>query len=52
MRRGIVWLCSDASNGTTGRRYIARLWPQGDMPLSEAAQAAAVPSMLFPAAAG
>jgi NAD(P)-dependent dehydrogenase (short-subunit alcohol dehydrogenase family) len=26
MRRGILWLCSDASNGQTGGRYIARLW--------------------------
>lgn len=26
MRRGIGWLCSDASNGHTGERYIARLW--------------------------
>ncbi len=26
MRRGIGWLCSDASNGVTGARFIARLW--------------------------
>jgi 3-oxoacyl-[acyl-carrier protein] reductase len=26
MRRGILWLCSDASNGQTGGRYTARLW--------------------------
>jgi 3-oxoacyl-[acyl-carrier protein] reductase len=28
MRRGISWLCSDASNGHTGGRYIARLWDE------------------------
>jgi NAD(P)-dependent dehydrogenase (short-subunit alcohol dehydrogenase family) len=28
MRRGIGWLCSDASNGQTGKRYIARLWDE------------------------
>ncbi len=26
MRRPILWLASDASNGLTGGRYIARLW--------------------------
>ncbi|MEM8538739.1 MAG: SDR family oxidoreductase [Pseudomonadota bacterium] len=26
MRAPALWLCSDASNGTTGARYIARLW--------------------------
>ncbi|WP_295856094.1 SDR family NAD(P)-dependent oxidoreductase [uncultured Xylophilus sp.] len=44
MRRGILWLCSDASNGVTGRRYIARLWPT--QPGGE--DTAAPPSMLFP----
>lgn len=28
MRAPILWLCSDASNGITGARYIARLWDQ------------------------
>ncbi|EAQ02226.1 Short-chain dehydrogenase/reductase SDR [Pseudooceanicola batsensis HTCC2597] len=26
MRRGVLWLCSDLSNGTTGGRFIARYW--------------------------
>ncbi len=26
IRRAILWLCSDASNGHTGERYTARLW--------------------------
>lgn len=37
MRRGILWLCSDESNGQTGGRYIARLW---DMSLPDAEAAA------------
>jgi NAD(P)-dependent dehydrogenase (short-subunit alcohol dehydrogenase family) len=28
MRRGILWLCSDASNGHNGERYTARLWDE------------------------
>jgi len=44
MRRGIVWLCSDASDGVTGRRYIARLWPAPGGDPDEAAPA----SFLFP----
>lgn len=28
MRRGIVWLCSSASDAHTGERYIARLWDE------------------------
>lgn len=30
MRAPILWLASDASNGVTGGRYIARLWREGD----------------------
>jgi NAD(P)-dependent dehydrogenase (short-subunit alcohol dehydrogenase family) len=45
MRRGIGWLCSDASNGVTGRRFIARLWPAEGGPPGDAGP----PSMLFPA---
>jgi len=26
MRRGVLWLCSDLSNGITGGRFIARNW--------------------------
>lgn len=36
MRRGILWLCSDQSNGETGGRYIARLWDD-TLPPAEAA---------------
>lgn len=39
MRRGIGWLCSDASNGHTGERYIARLWDEA-LPDDEAASGA------------
>jgi NAD(P)-dependent dehydrogenase (short-subunit alcohol dehydrogenase family) len=38
MRRAIGWLCSDASNGQTGGRYIARLWDDA-LPATEAAAA-------------
>lgn len=49
MRRGIVWLCSDASNGVSSRRFIARLWPaEGDV-VAVAVAIASPPSMLFPA---
>lgn len=47
MRRGIGWLCSDASNGVTGRRFIARLWQEG----ADTPGAAGAPSMLYPAQA-
>ena len=30
MRAPILWLCSDASNGQTGGRYIGRLWDGPD----------------------
>lgn len=39
MRRGIGWLCSDASNGITGARFIARLWDE-NLPEDDAAKAA------------
>lgn len=29
MRAPVLWLCSDASDGHTAERYIARLWPAG-----------------------
>ncbi|MEM8590543.1 MAG: SDR family oxidoreductase [Pseudomonadota bacterium] len=37
MRRGIVWLCSDQSDGHTGNRYIARHW-NPDLPPARAAE--------------
>lgn len=30
MQAPALWLCSDASNGITGARYIARLWEEGN----------------------
>jgi 3-oxoacyl-[acyl-carrier protein] reductase len=36
---GILWLCSDDSNGTTGERYVARLW-DSRLPPAQAAQRA------------
>lgn len=39
MRRGILWLCSDASNGHTGERYTARLWDEA-LPAEQAAAGA------------
>ena len=41
MRRGIGWLCSDASNGQSGKRYIARLWDETIPPSQSAATASA-----------
>ncbi|MDO9279889.1 MAG: SDR family oxidoreductase [Polaromonas sp.] len=41
MRRGIAWLCSDASNGHSGGRYIARLWDETLPPGQGAATASA-----------
>ncbi|WAP71319.1 SDR family NAD(P)-dependent oxidoreductase [Jiella pelagia] len=48
MRRAIGWLCSDASNGVTGARFIARLW---DLELTddEAAAKARSPGVERPA---
>jgi NAD(P)-dependent dehydrogenase (short-subunit alcohol dehydrogenase family) len=42
MRRGIGWLCSDASNGWTGERFVARLWDE-NLPPDQAAMAARLP---------
>lgn len=39
MRRGIVWLCSPASDGVSGARFIARLWDPA-LPDREAAAGA------------
>lgn len=39
MRRGIGWLASDLSNGTTGARFIARLWDDA-LPPDQAAEGA------------
>ena len=39
MRRGVLWLCSDESNGQSGTRYIARLWKE-ELPAAEAAAGA------------
>ncbi|MBB3021386.1 3-oxoacyl-[acyl-carrier protein] reductase [Microvirga lupini] len=48
MRRAIGWLCSDASNGQTGGRYIARLWDDA-LPATEAAAASRSPQVERPA---
>ena len=44
MRRGIVWLCSAASDGMTGGRYVARLWDEALPPDEAAAGARDAPS--------
>ena len=41
MRRGIVWLCAQASNGHTGGRYVANLWDESLAPGEGAAKAMA-----------
>jgi NAD(P)-dependent dehydrogenase (short-subunit alcohol dehydrogenase family) len=48
MRRAILWLADDQSNGITGGRYIARLWDE-TLPPSEAAAASRQPSIAKPA---
>lgn len=48
MRRAILWLAADDSNGMTGGRYIARLWDEA-LPPAEAALAARSPSIAKPA---
>ena len=48
MRRGIGWLASDASNGVTGARFIARLWDETRDP-AEAAEGARSPHVDKPA---
>lgn len=42
MRRGIGWLCSDASNGKSGGRYVARQWEDA-LPAAQAAAKANTP---------
>ena len=48
MRRGIRWLCADESNGTTGARFIARLWDEA-LPAGDAATGARVAPVAKPA---
>ncbi|WP_430249625.1 SDR family NAD(P)-dependent oxidoreductase [Neorhizobium sp. DAR64860/K0K1] len=48
MRRAILWLASDASNGMTGGRYIARFWDDA-LPAPDAAAASRSPSVDKPA---
>ena len=48
MRRAIGWLCSDASNGVTGGRFIARNF-DASLPDDEAAAGARSPSVDKPA---
>jgi NAD(P)-dependent dehydrogenase (short-subunit alcohol dehydrogenase family) len=47
MRRAILWLCADESNGQTGGRYIARLWDEA-LPTVEAAAVARCASIAKP----
>lgn len=47
MRRAILWLASDQSNGQTGGRYIARLWDEA-LPADEAAAASRSASIAKP----
>lgn len=44
MRRGILWLCADESNGHTGGRYVARLWDESLPPAEAAAGARSAPA--------
>jgi NAD(P)-dependent dehydrogenase (short-subunit alcohol dehydrogenase family) len=48
MRRGILWLCANESSGTTGARFIARLWDES-LPVVEAAAGARVAPVGKPA---
>lgn len=48
MRRAILWLTDDQSNGMTGGRYIARLWDES-LPPSEAAAVSCQSSIAKPA---
>ncbi len=48
MRRAILWLADDQSNGMTGGRYVARLWDE-HLPPAEAAAASRTPSVPKPA---
>lgn len=47
MRRGVLWLCSDASNGHNGERYNARLWDES-RPAEEAAAGARSTNVKLP----
>jgi 3-oxoacyl-[acyl-carrier protein] reductase len=42
MAEPVAWLASDASNGVTGRRFIAAKW-NGRLSPAQAAQAASAP---------
>ena len=42
MRAPILWLASDASNGVTGARYVARLWDGPDAARSDPAETPAI----------
>jgi 3-oxoacyl-[acyl-carrier protein] reductase len=44
---GLLWLCSNDSNGRSGRRYNARLWDRG-LPAAQAAALASEPLLLGP----
>lgn len=48
MRAPILWLCSDAANGHTGERYIAKDWDLGLAP-EQAAEGARQPGHDIPA---
>lgn len=48
MDAAVVWLVSPLSDGTTGRRYVGKLWNKA-LPPHEAAQAALEPPVLRPA---
>ncbi|TYC61838.1 SDR family oxidoreductase [Rhodobacterales bacterium] len=48
MRRAVGWLCSDAANGITGARFIARLWDP-NLSDDEAAAGARSPAVDRPA---
>ncbi len=48
MRRGITWLCSDASNGVNGARFIARNWDPA-LSADDAALGARDPAIAQPA---
>ncbi|XDB00335.1 SDR family oxidoreductase (plasmid) [Sulfitobacter sp. LCG007] len=47
MRRGVLWLCSDLSNGVTGGRFIARYWGDTDDATANA-EAARDDAVLWP----
>lgn len=47
MRRAIAWLCADDSAGSSGGRFIARLWDPA-LPPDQAAAAARSPDVVAP----